>query len=121
MPAAHQAPDESRVGPPTSRGDGRPESEAERRERAAREEKETRDRAEAATAHLPRPGEPAQAGLTARDVAQEGERWVKMNFPAAVTLTLPGYRMVRFDAGVQDVPESLSRNEYLLAHGVTLV
>jgi hypothetical protein len=53
--------------------------------------------------------------------AAPDEPTVKMNFPHAVILTLEGYRMVRFEAGIQDVPESMAGDEYLAANGATRV
>jgi hypothetical protein len=53
--------------------------------------------------------------------AAPDEPTVKMNFPHPVILTLEGYRMVRFEAGVQDVPQSMADNPYLEANGATVV
>lgn len=86
------------------------ETDAERQQRAAKEEKTVRDTAEAAGENLPKPGLPVNR-LSAADVAEKGEKMVRYLFAHAVTLTLPGYRMVHFPAGLQDVPESLA-NEH---------
>lgn len=96
------------------------ETEEEKRQRAAREEAEAREAAEAATAHLPRQGEQRTPAMTAAEAAP-GERTVKMDFPHPVTLTLSGYRMVRFGSGVQDVPVSMVDEPYLKDSGVTKV
>jgi hypothetical protein len=98
------------------------ETEAERRARAAAEEEQTRQTAEARTEHLPRPGDMpgAVAAVTAAE-ALPNEPTVLMNFPTAVTLTLPGYQMVYFEQGVQPVPQSLAKDDYLVASGVTPV
>lgn len=86
------------------------ETDAQKAARAQREEKAVRDEAEKATAHLPAPGTPAGAihHLTGADVAEKGEKMVRMLFSHQVTITLPGYRMVTFPAGLQDVPESMA-------------
>lgn len=88
----------------------REETDAEKTARAQREERAVRDAAEQATAHLPVPGTPRNAihHLTGADVAEEGEKMVRMLFTHQVTITLPGYRMVTFPAGLQDVPESMA-------------
>jgi septal ring factor EnvC (AmiA/AmiB activator) len=97
-------------------------SEQKRREKAQREEQEARDEAEAKTAHLPRQGEPRQKPMTPAESAAPGEKTVKMNFPVGgVTLTLPGYRMVHFPEGVQDVPESLVEHDFFKDSGVAKV
>jgi hypothetical protein len=83
------------------------ETAAERQERASAEEKATRDAAEAATAHMPTPGGGPVQHLTAADVAKEGEKTTKLLFAHQVWITLPGYRVVHFPAGLQDVPGSL--------------
>jgi hypothetical protein len=98
-----------------------PETEEEKRLRAQQEEDAARAEAESKTAHLPQPGEPRQAALTGADVAEEGEKLVKMNFPHAVTVTLPGYRSVYFPAGIQEVPASMVEHPYLADNGVTPV
>jgi hypothetical protein len=98
------------------------ETEAERRTRAAAEEEATRAQAEAATAHLPRQGMPPAQPLTPTQAGEPGEPTVLMNFPTEITLTLPGYTMVYFPAGVQAVPVSLSTHDYLVKdNGVTPV
>jgi hypothetical protein len=99
-----------------SQSNGGPEVEKDRRIAAA-EERAIRTQAEARTAHLPGPGEPYQPPLTPAQAAALGEPMVRMVFPGIVTLTLPGYRMVRFEAGVQDVPASLVDDPYVLASG----
>jgi hypothetical protein len=108
-------------GPPPRQPLPHEESEAERRARAAAEEQATRAQAEAATAHLARPGMPARGPLTPSEAGKEGEPTVLMNFPTEITLTLPGYTTVYFPAGVQPVPVSLSTEVYLVDSGVTPV
>lgn len=97
----------------------RRETEAERQERANAEEAEARAAAEAQTAHLPQPGSPPQEPAAATPAP--GEATVKMTFAQPVTLTLPGYRVVRFAAGIQDVPESLAGDDYLKASGAVRI
>jgi hypothetical protein len=98
------------------------ETEQQRRQKAQREEQEAREEAEAKTSHLPKQGEPRQQPMTPAESAAPGEKTIKMNFPSGgVTLTLPGYRMVHFPEGVQDVPESLADHDYFKGHGVTKV
>jgi hypothetical protein len=46
------------------------------------------------------------------------EPTVTMVFPKEVRLTLPDHSVVRFEAGPQEVPESLIDNWYLKANGV---
>jgi hypothetical protein len=95
------------------------ETETERQQRAAEEERRTRDEAEAATAHLPRQGEPLRPPMSGQEAAPD-EPTVPMMFPeGGVTLTLTGYRMVHFPAGLQDVPESMAADPYLAASGAT--
>jgi hypothetical protein len=103
--------------PPSRGGNGEPAKDP---EVAAREERAARDEAEAATAHLPTVGQPRQPPMTPEEAAPD-EPTVKMNFPHPVVLTLEGYRMVRFEEGVQDVPESLAAHPYLEANGATRV
>jgi hypothetical protein len=91
-----------------------------RAERAAREEQAARAEAEARTAHLGAPGQPGAGPLTPAEAAP-GEPTVKMQFARTVTLTLPGYRMVRFAEGICDVPASLADHQYLADSGATRV
>lgn len=95
------------------------ESDADRQRRANAEEAAARASAEAQTAHLPQPGSPPQEPAAATPAP--GEATVKMTFAQPVTLTLPGYRIVRFAAGIQDVPESLADDDYLKASGATRI
>jgi len=97
------------------------ESEAERQERANRDMKTVRDMAEAATGHLPKAGEGPLPTLNVDQVRKEGEGLVKMQFDRPITLTMPDYRTIRFNAGIQEVPESLADDPYLKANGVTRV
>jgi len=57
--------------------------------------------------------------MTPLDVRQGDEPLVRMRFPRPVFVTLAGFRMVSFGAGIQDVPESLSREPYLIDSGAT--
>lgn len=107
-----------RVQPPPPPQDE--ETDEQKRLRAQKEEAETRAAAEAATAHLPKQGDPRQPPMSAAEAAPD-EATTKMNFPHPVTLTLPGYRMVHFPEGIQEVPESMVDHEYLAAHGVTKI
>jgi hypothetical protein len=93
----------------------------ERQRRAAAEERQARDDAEKATAHLPRQGETPQEAMTPQQAldALEEQDTVLMNFPEAVTLTLPGYQLVYFPPGVNEVPASLADDTYLAASGAT--
>ena len=93
----------------TQRQEPKEETDAERQQRAQEEEKAVRDEAEAATAHLPKPGTAgALHYATAADIAKEGEKMVRFLFAHGVTLTLPGYQMVHFPAGLQDVPAGIA-------------
>jgi hypothetical protein len=105
--------------PPHREAEPAEETEAERAERARAEEEETRRQAEEATAHLPKQGEPLRPPLDPREVAPD-EPTVPMMFPeGGVTLTLPGYRMVYFPGGLQDVPVSMAGEPYLIESGAT--
>jgi septal ring factor EnvC (AmiA/AmiB activator) len=102
--------------------DERAEAERKRAQQARQDEEKARDEAEAQTAHLPKQGEPRQKPMTPAEVAAPGEGTRKMQFPVGgVTLTLPGYRMVHFPEGIQEVPESLVEHEYFKAHDVRTV
>jgi hypothetical protein len=83
------------------------ETDDQRRRRAIAEERAVRDAAEQAIAHMPAPGMP-QHRLTGTDVAEEGEKMVRMLFLLPVSITLPGYRTVHFPVGMQDVPASIA-------------
>lgn len=96
--------------------------EAERKAQAAREERQARDDADRLTEHLPRQGEPPRPPMTPAEAAGFGnEKTVKMLLPVPCTLTLPGYHLVQFPAGIVEVPESLADHRYLLAHGASRV
>lgn len=97
------------------------EAEEQRRLQAQHDEEEARRQAEAATAHLPRQGDPKRRPMTGAEAKAPGEATVKMNFPHPVTLTLTGYRTVHFPAGVQEVPESMIDEPYLADNRVTKV
>jgi len=73
------------------------------------EEKEVR----MPTAHLDPPAKPV-------DVAVVGEQTVTMIFPRKVTLTLSNHKRVVFEPGIQEVPVSLSTDEWLARAGARI-
>lgn len=94
------------------------QTQLEREQLALQEEMAYRQQAEQATANLPTPGGPITGAMTGQQYAEQmGEKTVKMHFPRAFTLTGPGYAQVHFAAGIQEVPESLLEDPYLVRQG----
>ena len=89
---------------------------------AAKDEAAVLAEAEAKGANLAKPGTQAIGKVTGAMYAEaHGEGTVKMNFPEAMSLTLPDYTMISFDPGIQEVPASVADHEYLKAQGATKV
>jgi hypothetical protein len=51
-------------------------------------------------------------------VAKPDEKMVQMRFPRKVLLNVNNHQMIAFGAGIQNVPESLSKHPHLLNSGV---
>ena len=90
----------------------------EREQLAMQEEIALRQAAETATANLPTPGGPVTGAMTGAAFAEQaGEGTVKMHFPRAFTYTGPGFTQVHFPAGIQEVPESVAEDPYVIRQG----
>jgi hypothetical protein len=69
-------------------------------------------------AQVPMTSQPRQTPLKPEEAVAPGEGTVTMVFPQPVNLTTNDNRLVRFNAGINEVPESLADHQYLRLSGV---
>jgi hypothetical protein len=67
---------------------------------------------------VPMTSQPRQTPLRPEEAVAPGEGTVTMVFPKPVNLTTNDGRLVRFNSGINEVPESLADHEYLHLSGV---